>query len=185
MESIRWARLADLSPAVEAFPSRTETYLMVERLPQEWLDEAARETGLRFEHFDPTKPFESYNQWERGRIFNTDGELRWEKIGAEFHTVFVGDDGIALPDGFRKDPLLANAEQNTRQLYLWGKRLEAQALQAMGRQPTDIVFAEFVSGNIVTEYPAPDSQGRVQVRVIEYLHPHTRERLYYRFQGVG
>ena len=184
-QAIYWAKLEDLSPAIGAIPPAPDTLMLLERLPLTWLDQEALATGLRFERFNPQEPF---NRWERGRIFNEAGELRWEKIDHYFQTVYVGTDEIELPEPFSRDETLPLGEPAIHCYYLWGKRLEAEALETMGRLPTAQVFAEFAAGGILAEYPVAEpgdrQAGRVRIEIAVYIDPDTQERLYYRFQGV-
>ncbi len=159
--------------------------MILERLPLRRLEPEEIETGLRFEAFAAETAF---NQYERGRIFYKDGELRWEKIDQLFWTVFVGSDEITLPDIFTRDETLALAEPQSQTYYLWGKRLPNQALQILGHQKNEPVFAEFTVGGILTKYPADqpanEEQEHVALQVAQYIDPETKQMQYYRFQGV-
>lgn len=185
VDAIYWAQLTDLTPAIEAFPAEPDSLMILERLPLTWLDEEARRTGMRFEPFRANEPF---NRWERGRIFNETGELRWEKIGELYHTVYVGEAGIELPDSFHRDETIDLSCPVPTGYYLWGRRLPAQAAALLER-PGANLFAEFTTGSIITEYPvaepANDQARRVILKMVAYLDPRTRRRVYYRFQGVA
>ncbi len=186
---IYWAQLEKdeaLLQAVGAFQAGPDTFMILEKLPVAWLDDEARQTGMRFE---PFKPGEAFNQWERGRIFNHKGELRWEKIDGVYWVVYVGHDDLELPEGFSRDEELDLSEPVSESYYLWGRRLPDRALEILDRRPTANLFAEFTGGGILAEYPVDepedDNARQVVLKVIEYRDPRTHRRVYYRFQGVG
>ena len=100
-QAIYWAKVEDIAQLIELITWPADNTLMIlERVPARWLSQEEIKTGLRFETF---KPGEMFNQWERGRIFNPDGELRWEKIDHRFWAVYVGSDQTTLPEAFERD----------------------------------------------------------------------------------
>lgn len=179
-DAIYWARLQDLNPAIEALPHSQDSLMILERLPVTWLDEATRQEGLRFDWLDLN---ENFNRWERGRIFNREGELRWEKAGADFQTVYVGAE-TALT-GFKRDETLRleSARIEQRVYHLWGQRLTPAQLADIGQPPDEQLFIELIVPRLL-RYPVAQPAERVKLQTVEYFEPTTGERLYYRFQGV-
>lgn len=185
-EAIYSARVADIAAVVGGIAWPADTLMILERLPLRWLEQEEIKTGLRFELFEPEAPF---NQYERGRVFHEAGELRWEKINRQFWAVYAGSDEVILPADFTRDDSLSLENTEPQTYYLWGKRLNKQALAALDRQPDAPVFAEFTVGGILTEYPAevPTEKNLEQLalQVVQYIDPETKQLQYYRFQGVS
>ncbi len=163
-----------------------KTLMILERLPARWLSEEEIKTGLRFETFKPDEPF---GQWERGRIFNPEGELRWEKVDHRFWAVYVGSDQTTLPQAFKPDEAVQLDEPKPRSYYLWGRRMNQAALDTLNRADNAPIFAEFTVGGILAEYPidvpVAKSPEHLKLDVAEYFHPKTEVLEYYRFKGVS
>ncbi len=180
------AKVEDIAAMVKGISWPADTLMILERLPLRWLNQADIDTGLCFERFEADTAFNTY---ERGRIFHQDGELRWEKIEQRFWAVYVGSDDITLPEAFSKDDSLSLDEPRSQTYYLWGKRLNQEALAILGQQQEAAVFAEFTVGGILTPYPVeappPGQQDQLALSVAEYIEPGTKELQYYRFQGVN
>lgn len=185
-EAIYSARVADIAAVVGTITWPDDTLMILERLPLRWLEPADIKTGLRFELFEPVAPF---NRYERGRIFHETGELRWEKIDGKFWAVYAGSDAVILPADFTRDDSLNLENTESQTYYLWGKRLNQQALAVLDRQPDAPMFAEFTVGGILTEYPADAStetnREQLALQVVQYIDPETQQLQYYRFQGVS
>lgn len=186
-QAIYSAKVADIAGVIGdiAWPD-DKTMMILERLPARWLSDEEIETGLRFETFKPGEPF---NQWERGRIFHPDGELRWEKIDQSFWTVYTGSDQNPLPEAFERDETVQLGEPKERSYYLWGRRMNKKALAVLERPDNAPVFAEFTVGGILAEYPVdvPDGQSpkHLKLDVAEYIDPEKQVLQYYRFKGVS
>ncbi len=181
-ESIYWAKLTDLQATIQVLPNREDSLMILERLPLTWLDKRTCQYGVRFEKFQPN---ESFNQWERGRIFNTEAEFRWEKVANIFQTVYVGAETTMLPAEFRREESLdlSNAICKTQSYFLWGERLTPEKLEIIKQPKHEQLYLELQIGRLL-RYPVAKQGQRVQLHVMEYFEPQTQQRLYYRFQGV-
>ncbi len=60
----------------------------------------------------------NFSDWDKGRVFEQNSEIRWERESGAFHVVWIRDaDGI--PDGWEKEQIAPKPE---RKIWLWGKR---------------------------------------------------------------
>ena len=107
---------------------------------------------------------------ERGRIFGPDGDLELRRDprqdGDRFLWRFVGESGIAQPQGFDVAPYWAGREDKPLQSYertalLWGSK-EAAKPHGKASWHDDRV------GGAELDYPSVNSN-RAQVRYVEYL----------------
>lgn len=177
-EIIQWAMLDSIQPSITALTWPEVSYMYLERVPEAWLDDATRETGVRLEHLDLEENFEV---WERGRLFCTAFELRWEKIEGIFHLVYVGEP-VALDD-FKEEEALNLNYVNDRAYYLWGRRVETPADLGVEAEAGSRLFVELRIPRHL-HYPVSEDTKRVQLQVSEYLDEDTYALLYYRFKGL-
>ena len=90
-----------------------DALMFLERVPDCWLDRAEIADGIRMAAYDPAT---NWAQWERGRVFCQQWELRWEGQQA----VYTGAQ-TALTN-FANGPNLLHATRREISYYLWGKR---------------------------------------------------------------
>jgi hypothetical protein len=137
--------LAKLPPA---------SWMFLERIPTNWLEPAERDNGIQLTKFDANT---DWTQWQRGRVFCKDWELRWEGS----HAVYTGPE-VQLP-GFRKEPVdLAAAERREQEdpkYLLWGRRDGGRFIELQVAR--------------VLKYPV--AFDRVHLVVAEWLDPYTGE----------
>ncbi len=186
-QAIYWAKVEDVTGLIGGITwPPDQTLMILERLLVRWLSEEEIKSGLRFETFKPDEPF---SRWERGRIFHPEGELRWEKIDHRFWVVYVGSDQVTLPETFKRDESLQLGQPVDRSYYLWGKRINKEALKTLNRPANAPIFAEFTVGGILAEYPVDvpvdQSPKHLKLDVAEYIDPKTQALQYYRFKGVS
>ena len=182
-DTIQWARLTDLLPIISALAWHDLSYMYLERIPEAWVSESERYDGLRLERLDQRTPF---NEWERGRLFCQDFELRWEKMDGAFQVVYVGAPPDDLPGFTPTDELdLSHADTRIRSYYLWGRRVSDEQLTAVGasKQPAAEVFIELRIPRHL-HYPVSAAAQQVKVQVCEYIDPTSGTTVYYRFQGL-
>jgi hypothetical protein len=177
-DTVYWARLGDLNPIIQTLPQSQNSVMILERLPVAWLDDTMLQQGLRFELLDLA---EDFNGWERGRIFNDLGELRWEKDSNHFQVVYVGAE-ISF-SGFNRDDILNSAQPKPQSYYLWGKRLEPEQLIDIGQPEDEELFIELIVPRLL-RYPVTGTGKRVMLHTVEYFEPATGKLLHYRFKGV-
>ena len=176
------AQVNDIEPAITSQRWPDPSYMYLERVPTVWLSDDEIAAGLRLEHLDTTTPF---HEWERGRIFCADSELRWEKVDGTFWMVYVGPEpappGFALADELD----LSHTTAQPRSYYLWGTHVSADKLEEIGTQarPESELFIEFRIPRLLY-YPVSKHVKQVKLHVIEYLDPHTGNLLYYRFSSL-
>jgi len=161
------AKLTQISPTIMSIDWPQDTIMWLERIPLTLLNETERANGIRLEQFDPTTNFE---EWARGRIFSTDGELRWEQQDGLFWVVYCGKN-LDLPS-FTQETLTdlqsENLRVDERSYFLWGKRVEAQDLATLGLPAQTVAFVELQIPRIL-RYPVSSAAKRVKMKVKEYF----------------
>lgn len=180
-EIIQWAKLDDLTETISALTWPEVSYMYLERVPNSWLTTPHPDQTLRLAHFDVNT---SFNEWERGRLFCADFELRWEKQDGAFQTVYVGQD-IELPAFERADELdLQHMKTRTNSYYLWGKRVSNKDLQTIGAQ-REANSELFVALRIprILRYPVSPNAKYAKLLIREYLNS-GENVVYYRFEGL-
>lgn len=180
-EIIQWARLDDLSATVSALTWPEASYMYLERVLYRLLIAPAPDQTLCLAHFDAKTSFD-FNEWERGRLFCTDFELRWEKQDGAFQTVYVGQ-AIKLP-AFEQADELKWQESRSKSYYLWGKRVSNKDLQTIGAQ-READSELFVALRIprILRYPVSPKANYAKLLIREYLDSGEKV-VYYRFEGL-
>jgi hypothetical protein len=187
-EIIQWARLDDLTATVSALTWPEASYMYLERVLYHLLIAPDPDKTLRLAHFDAKTSF-NFNEWERGRLFCADFELRWEKQACPdegrdgaFQTVYVGQ-AIDLPAFERADELKWQ-ESRSKSYYLWGKRVSNRDLATIGAQ-READSELFVALRIprILRYPVSPKAKYAKLLIREYLDSGEKV-VYYRFEGL-
>ena len=180
---IQWARLDDLSATVSTLKWPEASYMYLERVPVGRLVAPDPQETLRLAHFDANT---SFDEWERGRLFCANFELRWEKQDGAFQTVYVGTPPPIKLAGFESaDELdLQNMTPRRRSYYLWGSRVSNQKLKTIGaeREEGSEVFVALRIPRIL-RYPVSAKAKYAKLMIREYVDSGEKV-LYYRFEGL-
>lgn len=181
-EYIQWARLADPSAAISALSWPDVAYMYLERIPERWLSLPEIANGVRFVTLDLKTPFQ---EWEHGRVFCSDFELRWEKMEGQFQTVLVGKAPMLTGFAHAIEPDLEAADRQTQYYLLWGQRVPEGEVEILGAQHKDDsqVFLEMRIPRVL-RYPVPDTARQARLVVREYFDRLNGDLLYYRFTDV-
>ena len=185
-DRILWAELADPADAVRAAATAAvwpePTYMYLERAPVAWLDESEIAAGVRLERLDPAADFAQY---ERGRVFCAERELRWERVDGSFRAVMVGDAHPFAPFAPAPELDLSTAQTETRRYFLWGLRIEDSDLAVVGvqRAGRGEPYLEMRVPRVL-RYPVPGAKRRTRLIVCEYIDPQTGGVIYSRLTGV-
>lgn len=166
-ERFYWCVTNDVDSIVRSIELPEDTLMMLERIPDRWLSEPEREVGICFHFYQAD---EEFNNWERGRVFNEKFELRWEKQNGKFHVVYIGEKS-ELPNLSEDTSIKINQmESKDMAYYLWGKKLDNEALRLIGRPETENLFAELQIPRLF-DYPiekGSDKEFRVKLVVRHY-----------------
>jgi hypothetical protein len=134
--------------------------MYLERVPHIWLDEGERRHGVQLIQYKSDTPFDD---WQRGRVFNAEQELKWEQRQQQFHVVYCGQQP---PQGLMPVSLDA-ASQQTQAYYLWGARVREADRELLGLDTATPAFVELQIPRIL-HYPVAPQQDRVRVQVCEF-----------------
>jgi hypothetical protein len=122
-----------------------DAVMFLERLPDRWMNREEIADGIRLDIYDAAI---NLTQWERGRVFCEQWELRWEGERA----IYTG--APALLTNFVAGPDLSQSVRQETSYYLWGKR--------QGQRFIELQVARILS------YPVT-AGNRVKLRVVEWF----------------
>lgn len=183
-EHVGWGATEKLSDVVEKLDCLQESLMMLERTPGVFLPEDARENGIRLRKYDVD---ENVEDWERGRIFHENFELRWEKQDGTFSIVYIGGPKCSLPSGINTESL-ADFDTQDDGYYLWGEKVTADTLELLGRSGDEETANSFLEPQIprLLSYPVSNrnEKFRVKISVRHYLNRDTGALEFYRFRGL-
>lgn len=74
---------------------------------------------IQFVSKDKVSALGNLLDWDNGRLFGRDGELRWVTRKSTFHVVIISDNRT-LPQGFIGEEIKPGSE---RMIYLWGENV--------------------------------------------------------------
>ncbi len=178
--------VSNVTPVAHAFPVNDNTFMILEKLPTEWINDADRNSpdkGLIFAGFDSSKQFDD---WGRGRIFNQTAELRWEQTTSDFQAVYIGPP-VELPGLIADDTLnLAEAKQRESGYYLWGQRMSTNQLEDMNWVDTTAtdIYVELKTPRVLRYPVQAEVSSRLKLQMVEYYDEQTDRLLMYRLKGV-
>ena len=176
-EQICWGTAENLLPIVQALDCPPELLMMLERVPTAFLPDAEQKSGICLKKYDTSENLEA---WERGRIFHNNFELRWEKQGGVFVIVYIGElTELPMPHIMS----LSGFETQDETYYLWGERMSADTLKAIGQPEATNSFLELQIPRLLP-YPVRNGSGksRVKISARHYLNSETGDLEFYRFR---
>ncbi len=178
-EQICWGTSENLLPIVHALDRPPELLMMLERVPNVFLPDDEQELGICLQTYNSSENLEG---WERGRIFHDNFELRWEKQDGVFVIVYIGEP-TELPMPHTES--LSEFETQDETYYLWGERMSADTLKAIGQPEATNLFLELQIPRLLP-YPVPDGSGksRVKISARHYLNSETGDLEFYRFRHL-
>jgi hypothetical protein len=105
----------DIDPAsvLSQIEVPADAFMFLERVPSNWLDSSEIAAGIRIESFGVAT---DWALWERGRVFCSQWELRWEGTRTAYTGVAATLSGFALVQD------LSTYTRRNRSYYLWGER---------------------------------------------------------------
>lgn len=163
VEQLGWTKLpiSKLTTTIRNLAGLADTtYVYREGAVTALLNELMRRDGVRLETYQSSMEFEP---WQRGRIFQAQYELKWERIGTCFHVVYCGQQ---LPASFQPVQWAAVGRQSVP-YYLWGQRVTADDRQLLDLKPDEPAFVELQIPRILF-YPVSEQAWRVRLNVYEF-----------------
>jgi hypothetical protein len=107
------------------------------------------------------------NNWEKGRVFNKSGELKWKRIGKNIHVVYIGED---VPTQLKKaeDVQFHDGETKEETFILRGKLIKDEDRQYFNEDRSRKLFVE-MSTPVLLEYPVNGKNDYAAIRTRNYL----------------
>ena len=106
-----------------------------------------------------------YPDWDNGRIFGINTELKWKKRNGKYHIVVTTEDDLPIGFSLFSDTLepIRDEKGNIkyRRIFLWGEQEKDNSGQPTGRW-----FEERIPQ--LLKYPIITDKSRVQLKVQEY-----------------
>lgn len=179
---ILWAQVDDPTPMVTTLTWPDPSYMYLEQVPGEWIHNPKMDAGLGLRRLDITLDFQ---HWERGRIFCTDWELRWEKQDAQYTCVYVGIMQDLPGFSLETEISLAQAERIPNSYYLWGTLVSEGDYAIMGAvsEPGTQIFIELRIPRLL-RYPVSQDVHRVKLITYDYIDPNSGQLLYQRYWSI-
>lgn len=137
-----------LADTLAALPVPVNALMFLEHIPSVYLEDAESQKGIMLTHYDAATDFTA---WERGRIFCSDWELRWDQPRVTYT-------GTPQSLGNLEQTLdLRPYTKREASYYLWGRR----------EQPGRFIELQIPR---VLHYPVEAKEkGRVKLRVAEWV----------------
>ena len=178
-EHICWGTTENLFPIIRALACPPTSLMMLERVPSTFFSDDEREKGICLREYDAGENFED---WEQGRIFHYDFELRWEKQDSAFWVVYIGEQKV-LPMLDKKP--LSDCEIHDDSYYLWGEKATADTLELISQLETTNLFLELQIPRLL-HYPvsSKNNKSRVKLSVRHYLNSETGVLEFYHFRHL-
>ncbi len=178
----------DFSAFIKAYkiPDDAITLMLLEKQPRDVVKPKARQGLLLFERFNPKADFAPYTSYTSGRIFHTQGELRWERQQADMQVVYTGDREYKPELNDSEEMALGAYDSVTRSYFLFGKRLDEKQLQRIGPAAQLGDFAEVRIPRLLRYPPLEELKDaeRFQLAVCEYIDRATGANITYRFKNL-
>lgn len=171
--------LAELQAWARSLSDRASCWLLFERVPQEWMADPRRETGMVFRALGDLDSLPSPG---RGRIYSEGFELLWEHRGDSVMARYLGGKEPGPPAVLSGvlQPLPFGCATSQTTFYLWGQRLVRADEAGVGTG----TFAEARIPRLL-EYPIRNHDTQhIGIQVCNYLDPATGSRLYWRCAGM-
>ena len=114
-----------------------------------------------------------FSEWDKGRVFDFDSEIRWEKEGDSYHVLLISDNEN-IADEWKKESLEFKDEvRKERKILLWGERIINTNKWYEKQIPK------------IFEYPAIGNGNRAYLLINEYQLPNdSDDSLIFRFKEV-
>ena len=184
----------DITTLLAAFKFPSQTYALVESMPQHMVKE--RQNLLRLVRLNALDNLAALTNFTSGRIFDEGFELHWDRTSGKARVVFLGaktlyeNTLLAIPELEQDKEALQNLTAHPRYYYLFGQLLDADDRQRMGlpvvkgeeyyaevRIPRLLRYPDLASDN------AKKAQ-RVQLAVSEFSDKDTGQVKLFRFSGL-
>jgi len=179
---IQQAELDNPQSALEALIWPPLSYMYLEKVVSSWLSSPTSQAPC-LTRFDSHT---NLSDWQRGRIFCADCELRWEKLGDKFQAVYIGQP-VTLPNFKSGNIDLTQTNCQEESYYLWGRRVAENDLEKIGVKTKPPGMGLFIEMRVAQrlQYPIQDNKTqRVKLKVCHYCHKETGQIIYHRYYGL-
>jgi len=179
---IQQAVLDTPQKAIEALTWPKLSYMYLETIVNNWLPLDSRQSPC----LTTLDVKQNFSEWERGRVFCPEFELRWEKQRDKFQLVYVGT-AVNLPNFSLAEIDLPITQRDPISYYLWGRRVAQGDLQKIGLQSEPPGIGLFIEMRVAQrlQYPIQNNDTqRVKLNVYHYSDKTTGQVVYHRYYGL-
>lgn len=143
--------------------------MILERVPEKWLNEDECENSICFKKYAKTE----FDSWQVGRIFDSDKEFRWSWNGERFQVIYTGC-ALHLPE---LSPMNTQNWEPSKpaQYLLWGTRFESH------ESPYGFTYLELQIPRLLCYPISQKDKKRAFLKVIEYRDKISGQIVHYRF----
>lgn len=156
----------------------SEGSVMLQRLPQ-----ATAAQGEEFTLFGRRRQELDYENWQEGRIFCREYELRWRRLPSGYRLVYTGSRGSELSGLQPADLSPELCEVRDREYELWGVRLDNLERLGIEKPPGLSAFFEVRIPRPLF-YPVPGDWYAAALLVREYYSRETGYLAHHRYLGL-
>ena len=172
-DKIYAGQVEDIGTLIASYQFPSDAFVLLEQLPTKVVLNTERQNLLLFTRFGDTQQHTRLSNYTSGRVFTPDFELRWERQGDVFYSVYVGVERSQLL--LVKETEINMVSFRKAYYYLFGKRLndmgENNDVARIGPPARSGDFAELRIPRLL-RYPelpnAPRAQ-RLRLAVREYI----------------
>lgn len=128
-----------------------------------------------------SKPHGKESDWDKGRVFDSKSEVRWERKNDVFHIVWIKDEG-SIPDEW--DPKLLTV-LNKREIMLWGSLIASPSNNKdLASESQNADKNEWYEKQIPRVFDYPVKEGNTHVYAILTEYCMEDESKVYRYEDV-
>jgi len=155
-----------------------DCFALLEKVPASYIDERERQNGIKLVNYNEEI---NVGEWTRGRVFNTDGEIRWERNDDGYKVVYAGTAEEAAEKMNKYEQELVTGKPQP--YYLWGDLLEKRDRQELGLENKGAFYLESMIPRIF-QYPLAAGNKRLVIKVVSYEDVDTAMPQYFRFHSI-
>ena len=156
-----------------------ECFAVLEKVPKFYFDKQERQDGIQLVTYNKSI---DVGNWTRGRVFNNEGELRWELDNNNYMVVYAGNAKEAAERMNKYEQELIPGQPHA--YHLWGDLLEEGDRQKLGLESGSAFYLESIIPRIFLYPLAAEQKKRLVIRLVSYEDARTAMPQYFRFHSI-